>query len=115
MPFLLLSKTRAYFNCAYECYDGRRNPEETNSCVDNCFGTFLRGTRHFETETVNFLVRSMTSLKDCKYKFESAKQQRSETEAINDFESCVNLSAEDSIRTLPFFAGRLENHFSIRD
>ncbi|KAJ4723735.1 hypothetical protein OWV82_007069 [Melia azedarach] len=106
---------QGYFNCAYECYDVMEKPGKTESCVQNCYATVLRGRQQFETETEKFLGRFLTSLKDCTYKFESAKWQRSETEAINDFESCVNLSAEDIIRGLPFLAGRLENHFSIRD
>lgn len=51
----------------------------------------------------------------CQDKFESAKLQKTGSDAINDLESCVNQSIDDSIKTLPHLVERLKNRFSIKD
>lgn len=44
----------------------------------------------------------------CQDKFESAKLQQVKTNALNDLESCVELTTQDSIKTLPHLAERLK-------
>ncbi|KAJ4723732.1 hypothetical protein OWV82_007067 [Melia azedarach] len=106
---------QAYFKCAYECFDRRRKQEEISSCVENCSVPVVRSQQHFENEMAKFQERLNRALMVCQDKFETAKLQKIGTEAVNDLESCVNLSIEDSVKTLPHLVGRLKSHFSIKD
>lgn len=49
----------------------------------------------------------------CQDKYESAKLQQAKT-TMNDLESCVEQTTQDSIKTLPHLAEKLKASLSIR-
>ncbi|KAH7572922.1 hypothetical protein JRO89_XS03G0033900 [Xanthoceras sorbifolium] len=106
---------QAYFKCAHECFDRRRKQEEISSCVEYCSVPVVNAQQHFENDMAKFQERLNRSLMVCQDKFESAKLQKTSSDAINDLESCVNQTIDDSIKTLPHLVERLKNHFSIKD
>ncbi|GLT34954.1 hypothetical protein SLA2020_094410 [Shorea laevis] len=106
---------QAYFKCAYECFDRRRNQEEISNCVEHCSVPVVNAQQHFENEMAKFQERMNRSLMVCQDKFEAAKLQQVGSDAINDLESCVNKSIEDNMRTLPHLVARLKSSFSISD
>ncbi|XP_022761508.1 protein FAM136A-like isoform X2 [Durio zibethinus] len=104
---------KAYFKCAYECFDRSRKQEEISNCVEHCSVPLVNAQQHFENEMAKFQERLNRSLMVCQNKFESAKFQQDKTDAINELESCVDQSIEDNIKTLPHLVGRLKASFNI--
>lgn len=58
--------------------------------------------------------RMNRSLMVCQDKYESAKLQK-KPGALNELESCVDQSTQDSIKMLPHLAGKLKASFFISD
>jgi len=54
--FILIGSQRAYFKCAYDCFDRRRTQEGINSCVENCSVPVLTANNVVENEMAKFQV-----------------------------------------------------------
>ncbi|KAG8375881.1 hypothetical protein BUALT_Bualt09G0005200 [Buddleja alternifolia] len=113
---------QAYFKCAYECFDSRGSKKQDviGNCVEHCSAPVLNAQNLVENEMAKFqdLSRSeklSRSLTVCQDKYESAKIRPNSNNAIKDLESCVDLSVQDSINTMPHLAGKLKAYFSIKD
>ncbi|KAF3321747.1 protein FAM136A-like protein [Carex littledalei] len=104
---------KAYFKCAYECFDRSRRQEEINNCVENCSVPVLNANNFVESEMAKFQERMNRSLMVCQDRFENAKLQMIKTEAINELESCVNQAIDDSKRVLPHIADRIKSSLSM--
>ncbi|KAM0904051.1 hypothetical protein ACQ4PT_018281 [Festuca glaucescens] len=100
---------KAYFQCAYECFDRRQNQEGINSCVENCSVPVLSANHVVEDEMAKFQERMNRSLMVCQDKFEAAKVQKMKTDASQELESCVNRSVDDSIRVLPHVVEQIKS------
>ncbi|KAL5204423.1 hypothetical protein ABZP36_009294 [Zizania latifolia] len=105
---------QAYFRCAYECFDRRRSQEMINNCVENCSVPVLTANNVVETEMAKFQERLNRSLMVCQDRFEAAKLQKMKTQAIEELESCVNRSIDDSIRVLPHLVDQIKSSLSIK-
>lgn len=56
---------QAYFKCAYECFDRRRNQEEISNCVEHCSVPVVKSQHHFENEMAQFqVVKYIPSYRD---------------------------------------------------
>ncbi|ONK77351.1 uncharacterized protein A4U43_C02F5630 [Asparagus officinalis] len=106
---------KAYFMCAYECFDRRQKQEAINNCVEHCSVPVLNANNLVETEMAKFQERMNRSLMVCQDKFEAAKLQQIKTGAMNELEACVNLAIEDHVRSLPHIAERLKASLSINN
>uniref|UniRef100_A0ACD5X957 Uncharacterized protein n=1 Tax=Avena sativa TaxID=4498 RepID=A0ACD5X957_AVESA len=106
---------KAYFQCAYECFDRRRNQEGVNSCVENCSVPVLSANHAIEDEMAKFQERMNRSLMVCQDKFEGAKLQKMKTDAFQELESCVNRSIEDSIRVLPHVVEKIKSTINMKE
>lgn len=49
---------KAYFKCAYECFDRSRRQEEITNCVENCSIPLANVQQTFENEMAQFQVSS---------------------------------------------------------
>ncbi|XP_022761507.1 uncharacterized protein LOC111307679 isoform X1 [Durio zibethinus] len=45
---------KAYFKCAYECFDRSRKQEEISNCVEHCSVPLVNAQQHFENEMAKF-------------------------------------------------------------
>ncbi|KAF5742779.1 protein FAM [Tripterygium wilfordii] len=106
---------KAYFKCAYECFDRRRRQDEISTCVEHCSVPVVNAQHHFENEMAKFQEKLNRSLMVCQDKFEAAKLQKVGSDAVNALESCVDQSIEENIKTLPHLVGRLKASFSMSD
>ncbi|XP_027165519.1 protein FAM136A-like [Coffea eugenioides] len=106
---------QAYFKCAYECFDRRRNNEEISNCVEHCSVPVLQAQNLVESEMAKFQERLNRALMVCQDKFETAKLQRSRGDVMNDLESCVDQSVQDSVKTLPSLVDRLKTALSFSE
>ncbi|KAL2242381.1 protein FAM136A [Sesamum indicum] len=106
---------QAYFKCAYECFDRRRKQDEISNCVEHCSVPVLNAQNLVENEMAKFQEKLNRSLRVCQDKYEGAKLQPNSKNAMNDLESCVNLSVQDSIEMMPHLAGKLKAYLSIKD
>ncbi|KAJ4891419.1 hypothetical protein Rs2_31167 [Raphanus sativus] len=104
---------QAYFKCAYECFDRRRNQEEISNCVEYCSVPVVKSQQHFENEMAQFQERLNRSLVVCQDKFEAAKLQKIRPEAVNEMESCVHNAIEENLNTLPHIVQRMKTAFNI--
>lgn len=104
---------QAYFKCAYECFDRRRNQEEISNCVEHCSVPVVKSQQHFENEMAQFQERLNRSLVVCQDKFEAAKLQKIRPEAVNEMESCVHKAIEENLNTLPHIVQRMKTAFNI--
>ncbi|CAN6374767.1 unnamed protein product [Urochloa humidicola] len=104
---------QAYFKCAYECFDRRRNQEGINNCVENCSVPVLTANSLVENEMAKFQERLNRSLMVCQDKFEAAKLQKMKSDASQELESCVNRSIDDSIRVLPHVVDQIKSSLKI--
>ncbi|CAO2141241.1 unnamed protein product [Urochloa humidicola] len=104
---------QAYFKCAYECFDRRRNQEGINSCVENCSVPVLTANSLVENEMAKFQERLNRSLMVCQDKFEAAKLQKMKSDATQELESCVNRCIEDGIRVLPHVVDQIKSSLKI--
>ncbi|KAB1214313.1 hypothetical protein CJ030_MR5G000456 [Morella rubra] len=103
---------QAYFKCAHECFDRRRNQDEISNCVENCSVPVVRSQQMVENEMAKFQERLNRSLMVCQDKYEAAKLQK-KAGALNELESCVDQSTQESINMLPHVAGKLKASFFI--
>ncbi|PON77961.1 Protein FAM136A [Parasponia andersonii] len=106
---------QAYFKCAYECFDRRRKQEEISNCVEYCSVPVVNAQQRVENEMAKFQEKLNRALMVCQDKFEAAKLQQLKTNALNDLESCVEQSTQDSIKALPHLAERLKASFSVNN
>ncbi|KAF8730832.1 hypothetical protein HU200_016696 [Digitaria exilis] len=112
MQFLICIQ-QAYFKCAYDCFDRRRNQEGINNCVENCSVPVLTANNLVENEMAKFQERLNRSLMVCQDKFEAAKLQKMKMDATQELESCVNRSIDDSIRVLPHVVEQIKSSLKI--
>ncbi|GMH08682.1 hypothetical protein Nepgr_010522 [Nepenthes gracilis] len=106
---------QAYFKCAYECFDRKRRQEDISNCVEHCSVPVLTAQNLVESEMAKFQERLQRSLMVCQDKYETLKLQQGHSSAMNDMESCVNQSIDDSIKTLPHLVGKLKVSLAISD
>ncbi|KAJ4819499.1 Protein FAM136A [Rhynchospora pubera] len=66
---------KAYFKCAYECFD-RSRKQEISNCVENCSVPVLNANNFVESEMAKFQERMNRSLMVCQDRFENAKLQK---------------------------------------
>ncbi|KAH0930790.1 hypothetical protein HID58_016517 [Brassica napus] len=88
---------KAYFKCAYECFDRTRTHAEISQCAETC------------SERLN------RSLVACQDKFEAAKLQRTRNEAVVGLEQCVNQTVDDAVKTLPSLVSKMKKALSVSD
>ncbi|GJW29122.1 FAM136A-like protein [Tanacetum coccineum] len=103
---------KAYFRCAYECFDRRRKQDDISQCVENCSVPVLQAQNLVEGEMAKFQERLNRSLMVCQDKYEAAKLQK-KTGAMQDMESCVNLTIEDNVKSLPHMVAKLKASLAI--
>ncbi|KAL2335865.1 hypothetical protein Fmac_010311 [Flemingia macrophylla] len=130
---------KAYFKCAYECFDRSKRQEEISNCVENCSIPLTNVQHTFDSEMAKFQQvllpgsiltfntflllwsdsvfntvqeRLNRSLMVCQDKYEAAKLQQNG--AMNDLISCADQSIQESINTLPHLANKLKNSFGIK-
>ncbi|KAF3579331.1 hypothetical protein DY000_02029898 [Brassica cretica] len=113
IPYVHFLVSQAYFKCAYECFDRRRNQEEISNCVEHCSVPVVKSQQHFENEMAQFQERLNRSLVVCQDKFEAAKLQKIRPEAVNEMESCVHKAIEENLNTLPHIVQRMKTAFNI--
>ncbi|GER38645.1 hypothetical protein STAS_15169 [Striga asiatica] len=106
---------QAYFKCAYECFDRRKNQNEIENCVEHCSVPVLNAQNLVENEMAKFQEKLRRSLTVCQDKYESAKLQQNSNYSMKDLESCVELSVQDSINMMPHVAGKLKSYLSLED
>ncbi|KAJ1686310.1 hypothetical protein LUZ63_017700 [Rhynchospora breviuscula] len=104
---------KAYFKCAYECFDRSRKQEEISNCVENCSVPVLNANNFVESEMAKFQEMMNRSLMVCQDRFENAKLQKIKTEAINELELCVSQAIDDSKKVLPHIADRIKSSLSM--
>ncbi|XP_020208090.1 protein FAM136A [Cajanus cajan] len=102
---------KAYFKCAYECFDRSKRQEEISNCVENCSIPLTNVQHTFDSEMAKFQERLNRSLMVCQDKYEAAKLQQNG--AMNDLISCADQSIQESINTLPHLANKLKKSFGI--
>jgi hypothetical protein len=56
ISFSLNDFQKAYFQCAYECFDRRQNQEAIGSCVENCSVPVLSANHVLQDEMAKFQV-----------------------------------------------------------
>nr|AFK37463.1 unknown [Lotus japonicus] len=105
---------KAYFKCAYECFDRRRRQEEITNCVENCSVPLANVQQTFDHEMASFQEKLNRSLMVCQDKFEAAKLQQ-KAGATTDMISCADQAIQDSIKMLPILTNRLKSSFGIRE
>ncbi|KAJ7980638.1 hypothetical protein O6P43_000024 [Quillaja saponaria] len=105
---------KAYFKCAYECFDRSRKQEEITNCVESCSIPLSNAQQRFDNEMAKFQERLNRSLMVCQDKYGADKLQK-KSSAMNDMVSCADQSIQDSIKLLPHLAGNLKASFSIND
>ncbi|XP_078447266.1 uncharacterized protein LOC144716099 [Wolffia australiana] len=103
---------KAYFKCAYECFDRKRRQEEINSCVEYCSVPVLSANNLVETEMEKFQERLRRALMVCQDKYEAAKLHQTPSVAMRSLESCVDQAISESILVLPHIVDRLWASFS---
>ncbi|XP_010506264.1 PREDICTED: protein FAM136A-like [Camelina sativa] len=106
---------KAYFKCAYECFDRTRTHSEISRCAESCSVPITNAQNHFDNEMSVFQERLNRSLVVCQDKFEAAKLQKTRTEAVNGLEQCVNQTVDEAVKTLPNLVERMKKALSITD
>ncbi|TMX00679.1 hypothetical protein EJD97_000356 [Solanum chilense] len=106
---------QAYFKCAYECFDRRKKQEDIDNCVEYCSVPVLKAQNFIESEMADFQEKMNRSLMVCQDKFEAAKLQKNNSDAMKDMESCVGQSIQDSIKTLPHLVGKFKVSLGITE
>lgn len=104
---------KAYFKCAYECFDKRLRQEEINNCVENCSIPVLKANNLVEAEMAQFQERMNRSLMVCQDKFEAAKLQQVKAGVMGELEACVNHAIDDNLRVLPHIVDRLKKSLAV--
>ncbi|KAL4561221.1 hypothetical protein LXL04_033384 [Taraxacum kok-saghyz] len=104
---------KAYFRCAYECFDRRMRQEDISMCVENCSMPVLQAQNLVEGELAKFQERLNRSLMVCQDKFESARLQNIKTDATKEMESCVNHTVDEHVQSLPHLVAKLKASLNI--
>lgn len=105
---------KAYFKCAYECFDRSRKQEEISNCVENCSIPLSNVQQSFENEMAKFQEKLNRSMMVCQDKYEGSKLQQ-KPGAMNDMISCADEAIQDSIKMLPLLTNKLKASFGIPD
>ncbi|XP_057515724.1 uncharacterized protein LOC130796956 [Amaranthus tricolor] len=106
---------KAYFKCAYSCFDRSRTQDEISNCVEHCSVPVMQSQNLVEGEMAKFQERLQRALMVCQDKYESSKLQPGQSKSMTDLESCVNQSIDDSIKTLPSLVDRLKTSLGMND
>ncbi|KAL1191214.1 hypothetical protein V5N11_014274 [Cardamine amara subsp. amara] len=106
---------KAYFKCAYECFDRSRTHAEISRCAESCSVPITNAQNHFDNEMSVFQERLNRSLVVCQDKFEAVKLQKTKNEAMNNLEQCVNQTVDDALKSLPNLIARMKKALSITD
>ncbi|XP_013635218.1 PREDICTED: protein FAM136A [Brassica oleracea var. oleracea] len=106
---------KAYFKCAYECFDRTRTHAEISRCAETCSVPITNAQNHFDNEMSVFQERLNRSLVACQDKFEAAKLQRTRNEAVVGLEQCVNQTVDDAVKTLPSLVSKMKKALSVLD
>ncbi|XP_050875284.1 uncharacterized protein LOC127078913 [Lathyrus oleraceus] len=102
---------KAYFKCAYECFDRSRRQEEISHCVGNCSIPITNVQQTFDNEMAKFQEKLNRSLMVCQDKYDGAKLQQ-KTGAMNVMVSCADDAIQDSIKMLPLLTNKLKTSAS---
>ncbi|XP_031124048.1 protein FAM136A-like [Ipomoea triloba] len=105
---------QAYFKCAYECFDRSKTQEEIGNCVEYCTVPVLKAHYLVEDETAKFAENMKRSLTHCQDKFVAAKLQQ-DGNTIKVLESCVDLSTQHCLKTLPYLVRQLKTSLDITE
>uniref|UniRef100_A0A803KTQ4 Protein FAM136A n=1 Tax=Chenopodium quinoa TaxID=63459 RepID=A0A803KTQ4_CHEQI len=97
---------QAYFKCAYNCFDRRRSHEEISNCVEHCSVPVMQAQNLVEVRIIT--EKLQRALMVCQDRYESAKLQPGQSNSMNDLESCVSQTIDDSVKTLPSLVERLK-------
>ncbi|KAK6126631.1 hypothetical protein DH2020_039625 [Rehmannia glutinosa] len=101
---------------SFQSSDRRKSQNEIGKYVEHCSAPVLNAQNLVESEMAKFQEKLSRSLTVCQDKYESAKlQPNSNNNGMNDLESCVELSVQDSINMMPHLAGKLRAYLSITD
>ncbi|KAH9622524.1 hypothetical protein KSS87_010570 [Heliosperma pusillum] len=106
---------QAYFKCAYECFDRRRKTDEISNCVEHCSVPVMQSQNLVQGEMAKFQERLQRALAVCHDRYETAKLQPAQSNAISELESCANLAIDDSVRTLPGIVERLKTSLGMNN
>ncbi|KAJ4904192.1 hypothetical protein Rs2_18143 [Raphanus sativus] len=106
---------KAYFKCAYECFDRTRTHAEISQCAETCSVPITNAQNHFDNEMSVFEERLNRSLVACQDKFEAAKLHKTRNEAVTGLEQCVNQTVDDAVKTLPSLVSKMKKALSIPD
>ncbi|KAK9725224.1 hypothetical protein RND81_05G129600 [Saponaria officinalis] len=106
---------QAYYKCAYECFDRRRNTQEISSCVEHCSVPVMQSQNLVQAELAKFQERIQRALAVCHDRFESAKLQPDQSNPILDLESCANKAIDDNVKTLPAIVQRLKSTLGMNE
>ncbi|KAJ4842543.1 hypothetical protein Tsubulata_020827 [Turnera subulata] len=104
---------QAYFKCAYECFDRRKQQQEINNCVENCTIPVVKAQGHMDHEVGRLQERMQRAMMVCQDKFQEAKFNATGSDAIKGLESCIDQSIQDTINSLPNMVERLKSSLSI--
>ncbi|KAI4387285.1 hypothetical protein MLD38_005128 [Melastoma candidum] len=106
---------KAYFKCAYECFDRSRRQEEISNCVEHCTVPVVSAQQLFENEMAKLQERLNRSLTVCQDKLEAGKLQAAKGNLLKDFESCVERTIDEHIKLLPHLKNRLKSSLGMVD
>jgi len=82
---------QAYFKCAYDCFDRRRNQEGINNCVENCSVPVLTANNLVENEMAKFQVPLIFGTMSCRCFFPPQTEQHRSGMSLFSLFSCSNL------------------------
>lgn len=99
---------KAYFKCAYDCFDRKRNQKEISNCVERCSGPVVRANNVVESEMAKFQERLSRSLMVCQDRLEANKLSNQKEGAIKELELCIDRTVKEHIQTLPHVVDRVK-------
>nr|ABK25974.1 unknown [Picea sitchensis] len=99
---------KAYFKCAYDCFDRTRSQNVISNCVERCSGPVVRANNVVENEMAKFQERLTRSLMVCQDRLEAAKLSNQKEGAMKELESCIDHTVKEHIQTLPNVVERVK-------
>lgn len=99
---------KAYFKCAYDCFDRNRSQNGISNCVERCSGPVVRANNVVENEMARFQDRLTRSLMVCQDRLEANKLSIQKEGAMQELESCINGTVKEHIQTLPNVVERVK-------
>ncbi|GLJ15280.1 hypothetical protein SUGI_0250020 [Cryptomeria japonica] len=100
---------KAYFKCAYDCFDRQRNQQEISNCVEYCSVPVVQANNAIEEEMSRFQERLRRSLMVCQDRLEATKFiNQKDVSHTKEFESCVDQTIKEQIQLLPHVVDRLK-------